>query len=1148
MPIKTTHLLPDDPATSDEFGTHKKIADLLREEILHSTEGRSIALVGDWGSGKSTVIELLRREIGQGQNATSHLFVYDAWSHQGDSLRRAFLDDFIASLDWRLTTEQLTDATDKIWNQTETTTTTTEPVLRRHAKALLLTLAFIPLGMKLFDLPSKTELWTGLLQARNIFAYALILAPVICVTVFALIRRTTFNGLKRFLFGDSYSESHFSVLSFFVERTQGRIEHKHTKTPLDSIRSFRDVFSQILDDIQERYSDLRIVFVIDNIDRIPPEQARDFWSTMQTFFGDSGGLRRPQTKKYWLIAPFSIQAISFIFQDSISPATTPQDLEGAAESSAKAFIDKTFGLTCYVPPPILANWRKYLLDKLATAFPEHDLKELVAVRDVFDFARSDVRITPREMKLFVNSLVVFYRQRGEEISLVVMAIYLLHRENISDSSIPEDLIPARQRALIDDADWQVPIAALHFGVSLADATQLLIQDPMLKALREGSSDQIKELESKPGFFDVLRRVMASELESPTSESGAAVSRLAATIGALDGAGKPELSGVWRDLRSHLKQVKNWTGLQKMASEGIRVVIFHAPEYERPPLCQAVARSLSQDPLADPDGDLQKPNVPAANWLRVAEALAIEIDPKSGTRINLPGSSRLKLELLQQLAESDQPDAVKAVFALNTTAAEISNALAAEITNGRYPRSQIELVSLLAEKMKIDVQWSSIANACRDRLRVVDIGPGEAAALTKILLASWALANFNQAYAILKELSEQGFLSHLLQQHQSAEAARGAIIGAILFANPSFNRPGQNNQSPGGDALFNQLADGNAFDPKQIEAVSALTFELRFGTKLFSEGAQNPKVARLAASVLADLTRNNYNFSTEPKTIIEKRKFLEAQASLNPVVQFLQRQKKSPDLITLLSQQPFEVDRSQFYRAALQIEPEEPYSPYANFLKDGFLALDKNQWVQSLNARDGAFFELLQLAGDLRKLDEHFEVSATARDAILEQVRNVGAGNPTPSDEVRERLSDLLRLLPESLRNSLIRDIVDDIVGETDSEQITRLIETIGEHLHFDNDSEPDRIVRRIFSPIVTKPTDRSASWMASMVNRQLDFFRSIPDETKEEFGWRIQTALRNEGGLTETVSAALTNTAGLLSIALTGGDDKNKDTTATEQK
>lgn len=233
MPIKTTHLLPDDPATSDEFGTHKKIADLLREEILHSTEGRSIALVGDWGSGKSTVIELLRREIGQGQNATSHLFVYDAWSHQGDSLRRAFLDDFIASLDWRLTTEQLTDATDKIWNQTETTTTTTEPVLRRHAKALLLTLAFIPLGMKLFDLPSKTELWTGLLQARNIFAYALILAPVICVTVFALIRRTTFNGLKRFLFGDSYSESHFSVLSFFVERTQGRIEHKHTKTPLD---------------------------------------------------------------------------------------------------------------------------------------------------------------------------------------------------------------------------------------------------------------------------------------------------------------------------------------------------------------------------------------------------------------------------------------------------------------------------------------------------------------------------------------------------------------------------------------------------------------------------------------------------------------------------------------------------------------------------------------------------------------------------------------------------------------------------------------------------------------------------------------------------------------------------------------------------
>ena len=89
---KPTHLLRDDPATEDEFGTHGDIASLIRDEILHSEEGRSLAVVGDWGSGKSTVVRLLRR-LEQEKDHSAHVFIYDAWAHQGDPLRRAFLDD-----------------------------------------------------------------------------------------------------------------------------------------------------------------------------------------------------------------------------------------------------------------------------------------------------------------------------------------------------------------------------------------------------------------------------------------------------------------------------------------------------------------------------------------------------------------------------------------------------------------------------------------------------------------------------------------------------------------------------------------------------------------------------------------------------------------------------------------------------------------------------------------------------------------------------------------------------------------------------------------------------------------------------------------------------------------------------------------------
>ena len=151
---------------------------------LNAPSGRSIALVGDWGSGKSTVVELLKKQL---SNTQTHLFIYDAWAHQGDSLRRAFLDDLIVSLDGKLAADKLIEISEKIWNRTETTTTTKEPVLRRHAKALLLSLALVPLGMKLFDIPSGTSFADGIFLWRNLFAYLFLLAPAILAGLFGLI-------------------------------------------------------------------------------------------------------------------------------------------------------------------------------------------------------------------------------------------------------------------------------------------------------------------------------------------------------------------------------------------------------------------------------------------------------------------------------------------------------------------------------------------------------------------------------------------------------------------------------------------------------------------------------------------------------------------------------------------------------------------------------------------------------------------------------------------------------------------------------------------------------------------------------------------------------------------------------------------------
>lgn len=100
-PACRTNLLSDSPADKDAFGPHKQLADVIADLVTSSEGSRVIGLAGKWGAGKSTVISLLRELLSQRSNA--RLFVFDAWAHEGDPLRRNFLErlvDFLVESHW----------------------------------------------------------------------------------------------------------------------------------------------------------------------------------------------------------------------------------------------------------------------------------------------------------------------------------------------------------------------------------------------------------------------------------------------------------------------------------------------------------------------------------------------------------------------------------------------------------------------------------------------------------------------------------------------------------------------------------------------------------------------------------------------------------------------------------------------------------------------------------------------------------------------------------------------------------------------------------------------------------------------------------------------------------------------------------------
>lgn len=85
MPVETlkcpTHLLADNPTSEDAFG-HKKVAVSIAELITTERGAKCVGLNGTWGSGKSSVVELLYNELHRIGQGNIDLFVFDAWAHQ----------------------------------------------------------------------------------------------------------------------------------------------------------------------------------------------------------------------------------------------------------------------------------------------------------------------------------------------------------------------------------------------------------------------------------------------------------------------------------------------------------------------------------------------------------------------------------------------------------------------------------------------------------------------------------------------------------------------------------------------------------------------------------------------------------------------------------------------------------------------------------------------------------------------------------------------------------------------------------------------------------------------------------------------------------------------------------------------------------
>ena len=476
-----TRLLTDDPAAADTLGgAHDRIASAISDLIGSEDGGKAIGLEGGWGAGKSTIVRLVTGRLMQDSAGSTRVAVFDAWAHQGDPLRRTFLEQLIRSMQdagWVGRGEWDERAASLSRRRREET----------HRVIPQLTGFGIILALALFVLPAVSAALTNL-------AWYVALVPILVVGLLVALP-LVWNRLPC---GRSIPEAAANRFGAFPALLTGQATTESrrlvTETPDPTSIEFETLFRDLCGE-GLRNPERRLVLVIDNLDRVSPEDALSIWSTLQTFVQHGAAEPPAWARQLWLIVPFDQAGIARLWPNAKS--------EADAGATASSFLDKTFQVRFQIPPPTILHWRDYLRTALTEALPGHHEDDFHGVYRTFALRRGhDVQPTPRDLRLFVNSIGALHRQWQDREGLTISALAcfaLLGRDGVERALYGH--APNSEAALAErviDGRWREALAVLHFGAPLAEARVMLLRDPITSALDAGDGAALRELEATHG--------------------------------------------------------------------------------------------------------------------------------------------------------------------------------------------------------------------------------------------------------------------------------------------------------------------------------------------------------------------------------------------------------------------------------------------------------------------------------------------------------------------------------------------------------------------------------------------------------------------------------------------------------------------------
>ena len=413
-------------------------------------------------------------------NEATLFFLFDAWAHEDDPLRRIFLESLIQTIDPEAKNSDLQELQKQLNGRKKTVEVSAKKSASRLGKLLSVCAFAVPAGIAFFNKLNFDKLSFD--SANPIYWTFLIFFPLSLIFLFSPVWVLMYWSKK----GDLDPLTNQRNWDFFrTESTENYTQDISEQGERTSIE-FQNYFQQILEISFKSKNYDKALIVIDNLDRVDADQAKSIWSTLQTFFQNRSlsNTGDNQQNNIWFIVPYDRDGFSAIWD------------KDKAETAA-SFLDKCFQVRVEVPQPITSNWLGYCRQSIDQSLIgwSQDSKDALLNEYSRIVAVKESTPTPRKMRAWVNQVGVNGFRWKEKFSTKAIALYSFLHLQYSGTELKKILVENNSDKLSFSKDTLLmyELAGLLFGVEKEKGAELLLKEIILSTLDELSPNSLRNL-------------------------------------------------------------------------------------------------------------------------------------------------------------------------------------------------------------------------------------------------------------------------------------------------------------------------------------------------------------------------------------------------------------------------------------------------------------------------------------------------------------------------------------------------------------------------------------------------------------------------------------------------------------------------------